>query len=143
MKARLKQIVFGILLIGILFLAGCSSGISYSRETLDSFANCLADKNVKEYGAFWCPNCAKQEKMFGSSHEIMRDRGVYIECDPRCTKKPGEDLLTACRGIEGKAEECLDNKIDKYPTWVWPDGSRDVGVQDISMLAQRAGCELI
>ncbi len=137
------KIVFGGLLILTIFIAGCSSGSSYSSDTLDKLANCFADNGVKEYGAFWCPNCAKQEKMFGSSHEIMRDRGVYIECDPRCVKNDNGKLPVACRGIEGKAEECLDNKIDKYPTWVFPDGSREVGLQEISMLAQKAGCELI
>lgn len=130
------------LLIMVVFIAGCSSSGGYSKEKLDSLANCLADNNIKEYGAFWCPNCAKQEKMFGSSHEILRDRQVYIECDPRCVRDSDGDLPQACRGIEGKAEECLENNIDKYPTWVFQDGSRVIGVQELSELASKTGCNL-
>ena len=72
-----------LLVLALIFITACSSS-QYSKESLDSLANCLADKNVKEYGAFWCPNCAKQEKMFGSGYNILKERGVYVECDPRC-----------------------------------------------------------
>ena len=138
----MRLFILAIVMIGLIFLAGCSSGSKYSREQLDSLVNCLADKNVKEYGAFWCQNCATQEKMFGKTHEIMREKGVYIECDPRCVKDEDGDLPVACRGIEGKAEECLANKVDKYPTWDFVDGSRLVGVQDISVIAEKAGCNI-
>ncbi len=138
----MTKYLIGLGIIGILLLAGCSSNTGYSRDSLDSLANCMAEKNVKEYGAFWCPNCAKQEKMFGKSHEILRDKGVYVECDPRCVRDENNKLPVACRGIEGKAEECLDKKIDKYPTWDFPDGSRVIGVQDLGFLAEKSGCSL-
>lgn len=137
------RMILVILIAATMLLAGCSNSDSgYTREQLDSLANCLADKNVKEYGAFWCPNCAKQEKMFGSSHEILRDRKVYVECDPRCILDENGKLPVACRGIEGMAEECLDKGIDKYPTWDFPNGDRLIGVQEFNILAEKAGCVL-
>ena len=135
------KFVIGLILISLIFIAGCSKS-GYSNEQLDSLANCLVTNNVKEYGAFWCPNCAQQEKMFGSSHKILRDKNVYIECDPRCVRDSDGDLPAACRGVEGKAEECLANNIDRYPTWVFDDNTRLIGTQELSVLAQKTGCSL-
>src|SRR3989344_5602345 len=64
------KVLLGILLIVILVISGCS-GSDYTKEQLDGLASCLKEKGVKEYGAFWCPNCAKQQKMFGSSYDII------------------------------------------------------------------------
>ncbi len=126
----------------VIIIAGCSSSSDYSKSALDNLANCLSEKNVKEYGAFWCPNCAKQEKMFGDSNSILKQKGVYIECDPRCKKDDQGNLPSACRGIEGQAEKCIEEGIDKYPTWIFSDGSKEVGVKELSFLAQKAGCTL-
>ena len=116
-----------IFIVSLLLLAGCS-GSKYSKEQLDKLANCLAEKNVKEYGAFWCPNCAKQRKLWGSSYDIIHDKGVYTECDPR--------------GDNEHSQICIDKKVEKYPTWEFADGTVIVGVQDLEVLAQKAGCSL-
>jgi len=132
-----------LLITSIIIIAGCTSPSSkYSKDSIDGLSNCLSEKDVKEYGAFWCPNCAKQEKMFGESHSILKQKGVYIECDPRCIKDDKGNLPTACRGIEGQAELCISKGIDKYPTWTFPDDTRLVGVQELDFLAQKAGCAL-
>ena len=133
--------LFYILFFGILLVVtGCSSS-KYSDESLNNLANCLAEKNVKEYGAFWCPNCAKQEKMFGKSYSIIKDKGVYIECDPRCDVAENE-LPIACRGIIGQTELCLEKKVNRYPYWEFPNGEVLIGVQELNIIAERAGCEL-
>src|SRR3989344_5667561 len=94
-----------VLLTGLLLIAGCSS--DYTREQLDSLASCLKEKGIKEYGAFWCPNCAKQQKMFGSSYDIIKKRRVYVECDPR-----GEDP---------QSQLCLTKNVIKMAVDVtWP-----------------------
>lgn len=124
------------LFILLLIISGCTT----VNPNLDSLANCLAEKGVKEYGTFWCPNCAKQEKMFGSSFKIIKEK-AYIECDPRCDVDNSNDLPLACRSIIGQPELCLEKKIDKYPTWDFPNGNRLVGVQEFSVLAKEAGCE--
>ncbi len=115
-----------ILILALFFIAGCSS-VKYTQESLDKLANCLVEKDVKEYGAFWCPNCAKQQKMFGSSYDILKDT-VYVECD--------------ARGENPQSQLCLDKNVQKYPDWEFSDGTRLIGVQDPSILAEKAGCEI-
>jgi len=126
----------------ITFLVVISACNSTPKQNYDKLANCLAEKNVKEYGAFWCPNCAQQKKMFGNSFQILEDKQVYIECDPRCVKNKDGKLPMACNGIEGQPQLCLDKKVEKYPDWEFSDGSRLVGVQELSVLADKAGCEI-
>lgn len=120
-----KRIMGMLVLFALLFIAACSSS-EYPREKVDALANCLADKGVKEYGAFWCPNCAEQKKMFDKSYEILMKRNVYIECDPR--------------GEQERAELCLEKKVEKYPTWEFPNGEVVVGVTAFERLAAKAGC---
>ena len=127
-----------LLVLALIFITACSSS-QYSKESLDSLANCLADKNVKEYGAFWCPNCAKQEKMFDGSYDIIKGRGVYVECDPRC-EVPEDELPMACRGIVGQTSLCLEKGVEGYPTWEFTTGEILVGVQELERLAAIAGC---
>lgn len=121
----MKQILGILIIIAVLFIAACSSS-SYPQERVDTLANCLADNGVKEYGAFWCPNCAEQKKIFGKSYEIIMSRDVYVECDPR--------------GEKEQAELCLEKKVEKYPTWEFPSGEVVVGVTSFEELAQKAGC---
>jgi len=117
-----------VLIIGLVVLAGCSSS-PYSNESRIALAECLADKGVTESGAFWCPNCAEQKKMFGTdAFKVLEERGVYIECDPR--------------GDNAQPERCIENKVEGYPTWDFPDGSRLVGVAQLETLAGKSGCTL-
>jgi len=122
----MKKLFFIILILALFIVAGCSQ-VKHTTESLNNLANCLADKGVKEYGAFWCPNCAKQQKMFGSSYDIIVNRGVYVECD--------------ARGKNAQPDLCLEKGVLKYPDWEFPDGTRLVGVQDLNLIADKAGCE--
>lgn len=132
-----NKIIFGAVLFSLIFIASCQQQVDEEKAT--KLANCLADKNVKEYGAFWCPNCAQQEKNFGKAYQILKDRNVYVECDPRCET---DDLPIACRGMRGQPELCLQKEIGKYPTWEFSDSKTEVKVFGLDELAQRAGCEL-
>ena len=127
-------------LISLIFLIVLISGCTKVNPSVDALANCLAEKGVKEYGAFWCPNCAKQEKLFGSSFEIIKEK-VYLECDPRCDVEDIKDLPIACRGKLGQTELCLQKNINKYPTWEFSNGETLIGVQEFSTLAEMAGCK--
>ncbi len=116
-----------LLVLGMFLLAGCSAN-KIDKEKVDALANCLADKGVKEYGAFWCANCAKQKKLFGSSFSIIMERDVYVECDPR--------------GEEEQSELCLEIGVEKYPHWVFNNDNENpvVGVLPLADLAEKAGC---
>ena len=136
---RNKLILFGLLTLATLFIVGCS-GSQFPKESTDKLASCLVEKNVKEYGAFWCPNCAKQAQMFGKSMSILKEQGVYVECDPRCDNAQ-DKLPAACHGIVGNPRLCLEKGVDKYPNWQFPNGEKLVGIQDLSQLAATAGCD--
>ena len=120
-KKMKKTILFIGLIAAFFVLASCSQ-TSYPRDEVDSFAKCLTENGVVEYGAFWCPNCAKQKKMFGSSYQYIN----YVECD--------------ARGENPQPELCLAKNVNKYPDWEFADGSRLEGVQPFEVLAQKSGC---
>ena len=77
------------------------------------------------YGAYWCPHCAQQKKLFGQAGFAQVH---YVECDPN--------------GENSQAKLCLERKIDGYPTWVFSDGSRTSGETSLEDLAQKSGCQL-
>ena len=108
----------------------CVSGVIYlvkkpaAAGPYDGFAQCLTDKGVKFYGAFWCPHCQAQKKLFGKSVKKL----PYIECS-----KP-----------DGKSQTqiCIDNNIQQYPTWVFVDGTRSTGELSFAQLAEKSQCVL-
>lgn len=117
-----------VLVFAFFLFSGCTTGApsgGESEETALKIAQCLKQKGVQMYGAYWCPHCAEQKRMFGkkATEEIP-----YNECDPK-----GENSVT---------NTCLELKIEKYPTWIFPNGSRIGGVVPLSDLAKRAGCEV-
>ena len=99
-----------------------NSGVSSGPGQYDALATCLKDKGAKFYGAFWCPHCAEQKKIFGNSVKLL----PYVECST-------PDAV-------GQTQACIDAKIESYPTWVFPDGSRLSGAIYPDELAKKAGC---
>ena len=91
---------------------------------LDSLAQCLKDKGAKFYGASWCSHCNTQKEMFGDSQKFL----PYVECSTRDGK--------------GQLKACADAEIAGYPTWVFPDGSRQSGSLSLEILSQKTGCPL-
>lgn len=87
-------------------------------------AQCLTDKNVKMYGAFWCPHCESQKKIFGDDFRYI----TYVECDPR--------------GENADREACQEAGVERYPTWVFPGQEPVIGEQDPLELAKKANCEV-
>lgn len=90
----------------------------------DELAACLTEKGVKFYGAFWCPHCQEQKRMFGNSASKL----PYVECSTP----------------DGKSQTqiCSDLEIKSYPTWIFADESRLTGAIPLLDLASKAGCEL-
>lgn len=102
-----------------------SPAISMTTHAVhDSFIQCLADKGVVMYGAYWCPHCKEQKELFGTSFEQV----AYVECaDPANPRQ--------------QAEACKEAHIDGYPTWIKADGKRLTGVQSIDAIAQWSDCQ--
>ena len=88
----------------------------------DDLAKCLAAKNVKMYGAYWCVHCQTQKKTFGNSWQYIE----YIEC--------------SLPGGKGQTEECNEAGIKGYPTWDLGKGERLSGEVSLEQLAEKSGC---
>ena len=90
----------------------------------DEFATCLKDKGAIFYGAFWCPHCQSQKKLFGSSQKLL----PYVEC--------------SLPSGQGQTQICIDKKVVSYPTWEFADGSRLNGEIPLTTLAEKTLCTL-
>lgn len=116
-----KIIIVSLLLVTLLMVGGVillGKG-SKPNPQLDLFAKCLTEKKLVMYGAYWCPHCQAQKKLFGDSVQYLS----YVECTQQ----------TAL---------CLEKKIEGYPTWIASDGARFSGEQSLQKLAEITQCKL-
>jgi len=90
-----------------------------SNNSLDDFANCLSEKGAVIYGTNTCQYCQKQKKIFGDSLRLVR----YVDCFQNVA-------------------ECQRKSIQKFPTWIFGDEEKVLGVQSLEELSQRTGCPL-
>jgi glutaredoxin len=127
-KKSLRRIRIAILTM----LAVCAAlaafvytqGLPPPPHKYDALAKCIAQSSTTFYGASWCPHCAEQKTKFGTGAQYL----PYVEC--------------AIPGKQGQAQTCTDHDIVQYPTWVFSDGSRTVGVLTPQKLAEKTGCAL-
>jgi|SRR3989344_2457808 len=97
---------------------------NFHPSQYDDFAKCLSDKGVKFYGAFWCSHCQAEKALFGNAKRFL----PYVECS---TPDGNRELQT-----------CIDKGVTSYPTWVFPDGTTQVGEMSLQELAGKSGCAL-
>lgn len=111
-----------VVVAGLVFLARSNQpgGSEYV-----AFAQCLTEQGTTYYGAYWCPNCQEQNRLFGSAKEHVD----YVECGI-----PGNR--------SGQTQVCTDAGIQAYPTWEFGDGERVTGTQSLTALSAKTGCEL-
>ena len=62
--------------IVVLFVLAWVAGWDHRNHRYDGFAKCLASKQAKMYGLYWCPHCAEQKEMFGKAFQYV----PYVEC---------------------------------------------------------------
>ena len=122
-KTILIILIALLVFMGILAFLDKKTG-SESSAKYDEFSMCLADKGAKFYGAFWCPHCQAQKKLFGSSAKLL----PYVECSTADGR--------------GTTQMCEDKKITGYPTWEFADGSRLSGEVSLEKLAETTSCVL-
>lgn len=116
-----KSFYWGIgflMVIALIFYASSKPG------KYDGFATCLTEKGATMYGAYWCPHCQEQKKLFGSSW----DKVNYVEC--------------SLPNAAGQTQECIEKGISGYPVWEFADGKRLSGVLGLDQLASFTSCEL-
>ncbi len=121
----MKQYTWWI--VGIALFVGIIGGYIYylNRPShLDPLAQCIADKGATFYGAFWCPHCQDQKKLFGNASRLL----PYVECSTPDGR--------------GTLQVCTQNNVTGYPTWVFADGSRQSGELTLEELATKTGCTI-
>lgn len=112
----------GIWGIYALSYGGGSTVSTKAAPRVTALAQCLADKKVTMYGAYWCEHCQKQKALFGDAFKLI----PYVECtenEKLCTEK----------GVQG------------FPTWIVPGtgGEKKLeGEQSFEQLAAASGCPL-
>ena len=64
-----KVLIYGVVLI--LLTGAYVAGWYYKNHKYDAFAKCLATKQAKMYGLYWCPHCIEQKEMFGAAFHYV------------------------------------------------------------------------
>ena len=120
---RRKLIVYGVIvvLVATAFLAGRY----YRNHKYDSFAKCLASKQAKMYGLYWCPHCADQKAMFGAAFHYV----PYVEC---ATKDNPHQVTAECKAAGAKL----------FPSWQFGTDPPKEGVLSLEALSDKTGCSL-
>jgi len=119
--SRAKLIWVGIVVV----LAGAYAAFWYhNNHRYDVFAKCLAAKQTKMYGLYWCPHCAEQKEMFGKSFQYV----PYVEC----AIKGSRDLMPAC----------TEAGVKLFPSWQFGTNKPVEGVFPLQELSDKTGCSL-
>jgi len=122
---RVENIIALLVVLAVVFGIGY---FVYNKKTApgeyDQLAQCLTDKGVKMYGAWWCPHCKAQKEAFGNSFDLID----YVECAGSSPQSP-------------QLQICNDEGVEGYPTWKFPNGTVLSGEQSMKKLAETAGCE--
>jgi len=117
--------IYGVVL---LLLGGAYFGghyyKNYKNHKYDSFAKCLATKQAKMYGLYWCPHCIEQKEMFGASFHYV----PYVEC--------------AIKGSSEMAPECKAAGLKLFPSWQFGAAPPKEGVLPLEELSEKTGCSL-
>lgn len=121
-----KGVLIFWLIVAALVVAGFGGSLYVKNKPseLNGFAQCLKDNGALFYGAFWCPHCQNQKKMFGNAAKYL----PYVEC----STADGKSQLQLCK----------DKGVEGYPTWEFADGSRLSGEVPLATLAEKTGCVL-
>jgi hypothetical protein len=117
-----KMLIWGGVIL--LFALAYAGGWYYRNHKYDDFAKCLASKQTKMYGLYWCPHCAEQKAMFGKAFRNV----PYVEC--------------AIRGSRALAPECAAAGVKLFPSWQFGTNKPVEGVFPWEELSDKTGCSL-
>jgi len=115
-------LIYGAVLV--LLVGAYLAGRYHKNHKYDSFAQCLATKQAKMYGLYWCPHCIEQKEMFGASfHNVP-----YVEC--------------AIKGSSEMAPQCKAAGLKLFPSWQFGTEAPKEGVLSLEALSEKTGCSL-
>src|SRR2546425_8931800 len=115
-----------IVIAALILAAGALAVYLWKRprvSRLDGFAKCLAARQVKMYGLYWCTHCEEQKEMFGSAFQYV----PYIEC--------------GTKGVRTEQPNCVQAGVKNFPTWQFAT-ERHEGVLRLETLSEKTGCSL-
>jgi hypothetical protein len=118
-----RKVIIAVLIVGA-FGGAYRLGRRKRTSRLDAFAQCVAEKQAKMYGLYWCTHCAEQKEMFGSSFQYI----PYVEC--------------GIRGSRGEEASCQQAGVKHFPTWEFGNGERMEGALPLQLLSAKTGCSL-
>lgn len=121
-KKKKKILTYVVFLA--LFAGAFLTGRYYRNHRYDSFAKCLAGRQAKMYGLYWCPHCADQKAEFGAAFRYV----PYIEC--------------AIKGSRDMAPECKAAGVKLFPSWQFGSEPPREGVLSLETLSEKTGCQL-
>lgn len=127
-----QKIIIGIVAVLVVAAVGVfmftpqqtTNGTRIPAGTYTVLAQCIKDSGSTFYGAFWCPHCNAQKKLFGDASDLL----PYVECSTPDQKS--------------QLPVCKDAGVTGYPTWEFPDKSRKTGQIPLAELAEKTGCTL-
>ncbi len=120
-KSKKRLIYGGILLM---LVGAFIAGRYYHDHKYDGFAKCLATKQAKMYGLYWCPHCIEQKEEFGAAFHYV----PYQEC----AIKGSSEMVAACK-IAG---------VKLFPSWQFGQEPPKEGVLSLEALSDKTGCSL-
>jgi hypothetical protein len=117
-----KMITYAVVIV--LLAAAYLGGRYYRNHKYDAFAKCLATKQARMYGLYWCPHCIEQKGMFGDAFHYV----PYTEC--------------AIKGSSEMAAECKVAGVKLFPSWQFGAEPPKEGVLSLEALSDKTGCAL-
>ncbi len=113
-----------VLIVGLVVARNASDRqIVTVTSKYDVFAECISNAGAKFYGAYWCPHCQDQKKLFENSKKLP-----YIECSTPDGK--------------GQTKVCAEAGVTSYPTWKFADGTTEDGLLQFDKLAEKTNCSV-
>lgn len=127
-----QKIIIGVVAVLVVAAVGVfifapkqtTNGTTIPAGTYTALAQCIKDSGATFYGAFWCPHCNNQKKMFGDASDLL----PYVECSTPDQKS--------------QLPVCKEAGVTGYPTWEFPDKTRQTGEVPLAVLAEKTGCAL-
>lgn len=86
----------------------------------EALARHLRATGARFYGAYWCPHCQEQKRLFGEAADEL----PYVECDPS--------------GTGARPDLCARADVRVFPTWVIGAARRE-GTMTLDTLAELSG----
>jgi len=120
-----RKKAFPYIIILVLLAGAYLAWRYYKNHKYDSFAKCLASKNAKMYGLYWCPHCADQKQKFGASFRYV----PYVEC---ASENDPHELTPTCKAAGVKL----------FPSWQFGADPPKEGELELRELSQKTGCSL-